>query len=148
MMMQRLGRWKGLGIAGVGVALLVGGCRTTPVSAETPGVVIRHADGSTEITREVVFAQSRLTRWLRVKELRRQNTGHGLLAPGITVQSTYGGTLRFEYRFCWFDAAGHEVAADTSSWKPVTMRQGESKALDSVAPTPEVTAFQLILRVP
>lgn len=147
-MMERLGRWKGLGIAAAGMALLFGGCRTTPVSPEAPGVVVRHADGSTEITREVVFANSRLSRWLRVTELRRLDSGHGLLAPGITVQSTYGGTLRFEYRFCWFDATGREVAADTSSWKPATLRLGESRALDSVAPTPEVTAFQLRLRVP
>ena len=138
---------RALGVAGVGLAVLMGGCRTArTVVTETPGVTVRHADGSTEISREIVFSNSRLARDIQILEVRRRITPHGLLNPSVTVLSTYGGTLKFEYRFCWFDRSGYEIAAETNSWKPVALQNKESKTFESVAPNADVKEFRIRMR--
>lgn len=138
---------RAAGAAGVGVALaMAGGCRTSPAVKPAPAVTVYRADGGTDITHDIVFGSTRLARELRVTDIRRRATEHGLLYPSVTVQSLYAGTLNFEYRFCWFDGAGYEVGADTSSWKPVTLARNESKTVESVAPTAEVKSFQLRFR--
>jgi len=124
-----------------------GGCQTGRTVREAPGVTIRHGDGSTEISREVIFSHSRLARRVEVADVRRRLTGDGLLNPSVTVVSIYGGTLNFEYRFCWFDSAGYEVGAETNSWKPVSMQNREVRTFESVAPSAEVKEFRIKLRV-
>lgn len=136
-----------LGLASVGLALVMGGgCRTTPTVRETPAVTIRHADGSTDISHDIVYSNSRLGRSIEILEVRRRQTGHGLLNPSVTMLSTYGGTLKFEYRFCWFDASGYEIGADTNSWKPVTLQKQENRTIEAVAPSAEVMEFKLRIR--
>jgi uncharacterized protein YcfL len=136
-----------LSAAGLGLAVLVGGgCRTTPTAKPAPTVTVYRADGGTDITHEIVFGSTRLSRDLRITDLRRQVTDHGLLNPSVAMVSTYAGTLNFEYRFCWFDGSGYEIGADTSSWKPVTLSKGEGKTIESVAPNGTVTEFRLKIR--
>ncbi len=138
---------RALGVTGTGLALLLGnGCRTTATVKEAPAVTVWRADGGTDISHEIVFANSRLARSLRITDIARRLTDHGLQNPSVTAVSMYGGTLRFEYRFCWFDGAGYEVGADTSSWKPVTLRHGEPKTFSAVAPTAEVQEFKMMVR--
>lgn len=136
-----------LGASGLGLALLVGGgCRTTPTVKEPRAVTVYRADGGTDISYEISYSNTRLSRDLRVTDIRRQTTEHGLLHPSVTVVSMYGGTLNFDYRFCWFDGSGYEVGADTSSWKPVTLQKGEARTFESVAPTGEVKEFRIRFR--
>jgi uncharacterized protein YcfL len=136
-----------LGVTGTGLALLLGsGCRTAPTLKETPAVTVWRADGTTELSREVSFGTPRLAHSLRITEIGRRVTGHGLLNPSVSLVSTYGGTLKFEYRFCWYDGAGYEIGADTSSWKPVALRNSEAKTFEAVAPTAEVEQFVLRIR--
>ena len=136
-----------LGATGIGLTLLLGsGCRTTPTVKETAAVTVWRADGGTDISREVSFGNSRLARSLRVTDIQRRQTGHRLLNPSVSLVSTYGGTLKFEYRFCWFDGSGYEVGADTNAWKPVTLRNDEAKTLEAVAPTAEVEQFNVKIR--
>lgn len=136
-----------LGVTGVGLAVLLGsGCRTTPTVREEPAVTVRRADGGTDISHEVTFSNSRLARGLRITDIQRRMTEHGLLNPSVTAVSTYGGTLRFEYRFCWFDGTGYEIGAETNSWKPVTLQNGEAKTFEAVAPASEVQEFKIRFR--
>jgi len=133
--------------SGLGRALLVGGgCRTTPTVKAAPAVTVYRADGGTDISHEIAFGNTRLSRDLRITEVRRQTTEHGLLHPSVTAVSMYGGTLNFEYRFGWFDGSGYEIGADTSSWKPVTLQKGEARTFESVAPTTDAKEFRLKIR--
>jgi uncharacterized protein YcfL len=136
-----------VGAAGCGLALLVGsGCRTTPTVKPAPAVTVYRADGGTDISHDILFVNSRLAHDLRISDVRKRTTDHGLLNPSVTAVSTYGGSLNFEYRFCWFDASGYEIGAETSSWKPVTLQKNEAKTVESVAPSGEVKEFRLKLR--
>jgi uncharacterized protein YcfL len=136
-----------LGVTATGLALLLSsGCRTTPALRVAPAVTVWRADGGTDISHEIEFANSRLARSLRITDIARQRTEHGLLNPSVTAASMAGGTLKFEYRFSWFDGAGYEIGADTNSWKPVTLRKGESKTFPGVAPTAAVQEFKMMIR--
>ena len=138
---------KAIAVTGTGLALLLGsGCRTTPTVKEAPAVTVWRADGGTDISREIVFSNSRLGRSLRVTEIGRRLTDHGLLNPKVTAVSTYGGTLKLEYRFCWFDATGYEIGANTNSWKPVSLQNREARTFEAVAPTAEVQEFKMMIR--
>ncbi len=142
--MNRLiqGMTAGLALAG---CLAVGtGCVKTS-GTEVSGVMVTAPDGQDELSRAVIINNTKLARRIQVVDVRHEYKGD-LLMASVTVASKYAGTLPFQYKFGWFNAAGLEVNADTDAWTPVVLYGNETRTVQGVAPNAEVKAFKVKIR--
>lgn len=63
-----------------------------------------------------------------------------------TVQNTSRNQSRIQYRFVWYDDNGLEVGQGTSGWVSETIEPKETRTLEGVPRSPEVSRFKLFIR--
>jgi uncharacterized protein YcfL len=63
----------------------------------------------------------------------------------VTVYSDQLTTQNFSYHFEWFTATGMRVMSATQAWQSRQIKPKESLTLQSVAPSPDATQWQLKL---
>ena len=61
----------------------------------------------------------------------------------VTVYSDQLTTQNFSYHFEWFTATGMRVQSATQAWQSRQIKPKESVTLQSVAPSPDATQWQL-----
>lgn len=121
------------------------GCMHRTSGTEVSGVMVSTPDGKEELSRAVIINNARLGRRIQVVDVRHEYAGD-LLKPGVTLASKYAGTLKFQYKFAWFNAAGLEIDPDGGAWTPVLLLGNETRTVQGVAPNAEAKAFKIKIR--
>ncbi len=121
------------------------GCIQKTSGTEVSGVMVTTPDGNEELSRAVIVNNAKLARSIQVVDVRHEYKGD-LLKASITVASKYAGTLKFQYKLAWFNAAGIEVNPDTDAWTPAILYGNEVRTVEGLAPNPDVTAFKVKIR--
>ena len=128
----------------VGLLAAAAGCVKT-TGLEVSGALGAPSDGQSELSRAVIVNNARLGRTLQVVDV-RHDIQNDLLKAGLTLASKYEGTLSFQYKFAWFDAAGMEIRADSEAWTPLVLHGYETRTVQGVAPHPSARAFKVKIR--
>ena len=81
---------------------------------------------------------------LQFTDLRGVKRNH-LLAVQATVTNLSGDNQQLYYKFKWLDAKGFEIGGE-EAWKPVLVYAYEKKLINSVAPSPQVSDFKVIVQ--
>jgi len=121
--------------AGLGVAALIGACRT-PVS----GISVE------SYPHNRILVNSKIVGGLfNVAEVAATNQ-NGLLRAQVSAMNLAQRDLQLEYRFRWTDAAGMEIDSRASTWAPLAVNAKERALMQGIAPAPSATDFILDVR--
>jgi len=74
---------------------------------------------------------------------RRQNE---LLEVNVELSSQFKKSIKLQYHFNWFDDEGFVVEAGKSPWKPLELHGYQSILLKGIAPSKNVTSFNVYVR--
>lgn len=117
------------------------GCKTSMNSVERAQPHGKRA----MVSDKRVLTDSSLSRKVSIVAVNDAPTPGGLLQVQVEVLNLTRSRHRFGYRFEWFDANGMQVAPASAGLHTATVEGGESRFLQSVAPTPSCQDFRLKL---
>ncbi len=127
----------------LGACLLAGslafsGCQTTvnTVSRE-PGVQRQM------VTDKRVRTDASLAKKVYIVGVAEAPTPGGVLQIQVEVWNRTRSDQRFNYWFEWFDSNGMQVNPTSTAMIPCTLQGGETRLLQSVAPTPLCKDFRI-----
>ena len=124
-------------------AALLGGCASTS-GIEATGKTAYSDEGARTLSQQVLINNSSLGSDLVVSALQSDRVGD-LMRAQATITSKTSDTLKLQYRFIWFTAAGIELNSN-SAWKPLLVYGKERKTVQGVAPDPRGASFMLAIR--
>lgn len=127
-------------------ALGLAGCSTT-AGVEATGKAAWDDQGARILEKNVVFNSSGLKSDIQIVDVKSAIAGD-IMRAQASLRSKDKDTLRFQYRFEWYDANGIEINSGSGSWKPLILNGRESKTVQGVAPDPRAKEFKLKLREP
>lgn len=131
-----------LALAALAAACLAApGCKTSMNSVEPAQPQGQRA----MVSDKRVLTDSSLSRKVSIVAVNDAPTPGGLLQVQVEVLNLTRSRHRFGYRFEWFDANGMQVAPASAGLNTATLEGGESRFLQSVAPTPSCRDFRLKL---
>lgn len=84
--------------------------------------------------------------YLHIIDLRSVIRNHLLNVQAVVYNSDSDNQQLF-YRFKWIDANGFEVGPE-EAWKPLQVYAYQQQAITSIAPSPQVTDFRLVVQSP
>lgn len=128
---------------GLMFAALVAGCATTS-GIEATGKTAYSDEGARTLSQQVLIQNTSLGSDIAVTALQSDRVGDMMRAQA-TLTSKTSSTLKVQYRFVWFSAAGMELNSN-SAWKPLIVYGKESKTIQGVAPDPRAASFKLAIR--
>jgi uncharacterized protein YcfL len=143
--MDGFGKKIALGAAVAACLAGATGCMHRTSGTEVVGVMVAGPDGQEEMSRAVIVNNAKLGRQIQVVDVRHEYAGD-ILKASLTLTSKYAGTLKFQYKFAWFNDAGVEVRQDTDAWTPVVLYGNETRTVQGLAPSPDVKAFKVNIR--
>lgn len=129
--------WILLPVLAVVVAVVTGGCRNG-VNIVEPA---RPAAALDVVLDKRVILDRSLAKDLEIEYLNQAFTGN-LRTVQTTVRNTTGDSIRFQYRYDWFDRDGMQIRSPASTWVVRTLLPGESASLAATAPTPRAADFR------
>ncbi len=80
-----------------------------------------------------------------VQKLKSRTVG-GLTQAQVKIKNKTKTDLRFRVKFVWFDGAGFEIDAESTSWRPVLLHGKEEKSVQAVAPNGEAKTYKVLIR--
>jgi uncharacterized protein YcfL len=128
-----------------GVVLLGAGCAKRTSGIHGAAAVTQAPEGMMQSSQYVIINNSKLARGLQIVDLKSQFVGD-LLQAQVSLVSKYSKTLKFQYKFLWFNAQGMEINPDGLPWTPLIVYGNESKTVQSVAPNPSAREFKISIR--
>lgn len=124
-----------------GVVVLGG--LTACVSPPTAGTVIRSHP------RDNIRENSPLVaKYIMVLNIKYDREINDLKRVQIQVGNVSRRAIDFEYRFRWFDENQYEIRSISSHWRTAHMSSRDTHNIQAVAPNPQVTDFELMIRYP
>jgi uncharacterized protein YcfL len=119
-------------------SLALTGCQTTvnTVSREPPAQ-------RQMVTDKRVLTDANLSRKVYVIGVAEAPTPGGVLQIQVEVWNKTRSEQRFNYWFEWFDSNGMQVNPTSTAMIPCTLLGGETRLLQSVAPTPLCKDFRV-----
>jgi uncharacterized protein YcfL len=130
-----------IGVLSVMAASVMTGCKTRTSGIEGGGAAIQTPEGDTQLSKFVVINNTKLARGIQVVDIKSQFAGD-LLKAQVNIVNKYSATLKFQYKFAWFNSNGMEVNAD-GPWLPLVLSGNESKTLQAVAPNAAAREFKI-----
>lgn len=128
------------------VGSVLTGCATKKTSGiEGAAAIVETPEGDMQSSKYVIVNNPKLARGIQIVDLKSSFVGD-LLKAQVTLVSKYSSTLRFQYKFAWFNKDGIEIDPDASPWKPLIMYGNESKTVQAVAPNPSAREFKIKIR--
>ena len=122
---------------GLGLALVLSGCRTPP----SAGITVE------SYQKNSITVNSKILRgWLNVTEVTAARGENDLLVAQITAQNTTQKDCQFEYRFEWLDKNGLAINTLMTTWIPISVSGMEKARMRAVAPSKAAVDFVLIVR--
>ena len=129
----------------ISVGGMLTGCRTNTSGVEGNAAAVTTPEGDMQMSKFVVINNPKLARGLQVVDLKSVFIGD-MLKGQVTLVSKYSATLKFQYKFSWFNKDGVEINPDSGPWTPLIMYGNESKTLQSVAPNSGAREFKIKIR--
>ena len=131
-----------------GALLSVSCVKTTPPPSYTPMVnTIENANPSANIQRvndERCYMDPMFGQILACTEIRESQTNDKYKRIQIFLKNFSSVTAACNYRFCWYDENGVEVASpDNEMWKHLKVLPGDGATLTSIAPSRKCTDFKI-----
>lgn len=121
------------------------GCATKTSGLEGAAASVETPEGDMQSSKFVIVNNPKLARGLQIVDLKNSFAGD-LLKAQVTLVSKYSSTLKFQYKFAWFNKDGIEIDPDAGPWNPLIMYGNESKTVQAVAPNPSAREFKIKLR--
>ena len=122
---------------------LISGCGNSVNTVSNAGVEAK----ITRINDMRVETDRRLARNLILTELRNSTTNDGFMRVQAFFKNRTKSTLKFVYRFNWYDDQGVEVEnPDSENWVRKVVIAGDDAVLTSVAPKRTCKDFKLRLK--
>jgi uncharacterized protein YcfL len=128
-------------VAGV----MLGGCVTRSAGIEGAATAVETPEGIMQSSSFVIINNPKLARGIQIVDLKSSFSGD-LLMGQVTLVSKYSNTLKFQYKFAWFNKDGIEIDADSRPWTPLIMYGNESKTIQAVAPNPSAREFKVKIK--
>lgn len=69
-----------------------------------------------------------------------------LLEVNVELSSQFEKSMKLQYHFNWFDQHGFAVEPQKASWRPLEIHGHQSVMLRGVAPSSQVTSFNVYVR--
>lgn len=135
----------GSGSLAILLALAASGCASASTAANVTEV--RTETGETS----VLVGDPELQEVFRVLEgsvLTRRPADTGILEAQVTLVSLIGETIRFEYRWEWYDADGFEISKAAQHWASDQIYGRAELPLKAASPSPTATTFRIHVRRP
>jgi len=122
---------------------MVSGCKTSGMEGSATAVTT--PEGDMQTSKFVVINNPKLAKGLQIVDLKSVFKGDILMGQ-VTLVSKYSATLKFQYKFAWFNKDGMEISPDSGPWTPLIMYGNESKTIQSVAPNSGAREFKIKIR--
>ncbi len=129
--------WLAAGAFGLGLALVLTGCRTPP----SAGITVE------SYQKNSITVNSKMLRgWLNVTEVTAARGENDLISAQITAQNITQKDCQFEYRFEWLAKNGLSINSGLTTWVQINVSGMEKARMRAVAPTKTAEDFILIVR--
>ncbi len=127
----------------IGVAAVVGGCRSSVTSVERADPV-----GSAQVVEDKrVQPDLTLRKKISIVQVNEGVVSGDLAKAQVVLSNRKSHSITVNYAFEWFDRDGLLVN-ETTVWKPLPLAGKEQKAVTAVAPTPDAVDFVLKIQEP
>ena len=93
-----------------------------------------------------IITDKSLEKNLGIISVNESRVSGNMLKVQATLQNTKRSDRTFHYNFTWIRQDGMEQAAPANSWRTITLKGGEIRAISAVAPSPQVVDFRLSLQ--
>ena len=130
-------------LAAVALGGMLTGCKTSGVEGSATAVTT--PEGDMQMSKFVIINNPKLAKGLQIVDLKSVFVGD-ILKGQVTLVSKYAATLKFQYKFAWFNKDGIEINPDSGPWTPLIMYGNESKTIQSVAPNSGAREFKIKIR--
>ena len=123
--------------------ILLGCANNTPPT--TSGIGTSNMAEGDDFTKHLKIDNPELAKKLNIADIKSRNT-NDLLEVNLELASTYQKSLKLQYHFNWFDADGFVIESRKTAWKPLELHGFQSTTLRALAPSEQVTSFDISVR--
>jgi uncharacterized protein YcfL len=125
-------------------SLILSGCsnKTLPT---TSGIGTSNMTQGDDFTKRLKVDNPELAKQLKIADVRSRKT-NDLLEVNLELASTFKKSLKLQYHFNWFDADGFVIESRKTAWKPLELHGFQSTTLRGLAPSEQVTSFNVYVR--
>lgn len=123
------------------VVALLPACKSTP-PVNTVQRENERADPDIVEPESIIFDRN-LGRKLNLVRVNESVVSGDLQKAQVMLQNRTKNALNVNYQWEWYDDAGMVIYSPTRTFKPITIRGGDTVALTSVAPTSRAVDFKL-----
>jgi uncharacterized protein YcfL len=120
------------------------GCanKTLPITSGTGTSNMAQGD---DFTKHLKVHNLKLAKQLKIAHVKSRKTNN-LLEVNLELVSTYEKSLKLQYHFNWFDVDGFVIESRKTPWKPLELHGFQSTTLRGLAPSEQVTSFNVYVR--
>jgi uncharacterized protein YcfL len=127
----------------LGSFILLGCANNIPPT--TSGIGSSNMAQGDDFTKRLKVDNPELAKQLKIADVKSRNT-NGLLEVNLELASTDKKSLKLQYHFNWFDADGFVIESRKTAWKPLELHGFQSTTLRGLAPSEQVTSFDVYVR--
>ena len=128
------------------LALVAPACATRTTSNVAVGEIVEGEDGEL-LQKDYIIKDRALAKEIDVLDIKARYQGDFLEGQTI-IKNRKKYTVRFEYKYEWFDAEGFPLPSSVSLWKPALLYGMETKWINGICPKPRATGFKVMIREP
>jgi len=128
------------------LALTLLSCASTTPSNVAVAEIVEGEDGEV-LMKDYIIKDRALAKEIEVLDVKARFQGNFLEGQTI-IKNRKKYTVRFEYKYEWFDAEGFPLPSNVSLWKPELLYGMETKWITGICPKPHATGFKIMIREP
>jgi uncharacterized protein YcfL len=121
-------------------------CAPTTTSNVAVGEIVEGEEGEV-LQKDYIIKDRALSKEISVLDVKARYQGDFLEGQAI-IKNRKKYTVRFEYKYEWYDAEGFPLPSNISLWKPELLYGMETKWIVGICPKPHATGFKVMIREP
>ncbi len=121
-------------------------CASQTTSNVAVGEIVEGKEGEV-LQKDYIIKDRALSKEIEVLDIKARYQGEFLEGQTI-IKNRKKYTVRFEYKYEWFDTEGFPLPSNVSLWKPERLSGMETKWINGLCPKPGATGFKVMIREP